>query len=173
MLLAGHLGIVLGNHLGHIVHGSERNLDCVPVDGGPEDVVGGEAGVDDTEEGGSNVSFHRLVERWVKPSHSPFSAPPLWLAVLVLQGGVVGQLVLVASLVQRLLVGWDGVVKDGLAGGEAREPPVHTVGNVPDDAGRMVAVHVDVADAVPRLVVRPEGPLGQVERHIQEVYLSP
>ena len=100
MLLAGHLGIVLGNHLGHIVHGSVRNLDCVPVDGGPEDVVDREAGVDDAEEGGSNVSFHRLVERWVKPSHSPFSAPPLWLAVLVLQGGVVGQLVLVASLIE-------------------------------------------------------------------------
>ena len=32
---------MLGNHLGHNGHGSIRDHDCVPVDGGPEDVVGG------------------------------------------------------------------------------------------------------------------------------------
>ena len=38
--------------------------------------------------------------------------------------------------------------------------PVHTKWVIPDDAGRVVAVDMDIADAVPRLLVRPEGPTG-------------
>ena len=96
----------------------------------------------------------------------------LGLAFLVLPGGVVGQLVLVAGLLQRLLVQWDAVVKDDLAGGEVGESPVHSEGDVPDHAGGVVAVHVDVADAAFRLVVEPVGHLRQVHGDVQEVDLT-
>ena len=47
--------------------------------------------------------------------------------------------------------------------------PVHTKWVISDDAGRVVAVDMDIADAVARLLVRPEGSLGQIECYIQEV----
>ena len=75
----------------------------------------------------------------------------------------------VASLPQRLLVWWGSSVEDGLTGGEPGEPVVDTLRDGPDDAGRVVAVPVDVLGDSARLHVWPVGLAGNVQGHIQEV----
>ena len=121
-----HLVVVLGDHLGHISHGSVRDLDCVAVEDTSQSMARGKAGLDEGEEGAGHVGLHPLVVGGVEPGDPALAASPPWLVgLLVHPGGCVGELVLVASPGKRLLVRGNCCLKDGLAGGDVREPPVH------------------------------------------------
>ena len=68
----------------------------------------GKAGLDEGKEGAGHVGLHPLVVGGVEPGHSALSAsPPGLVSLLVHPGGCVGELVLVASLGERLLVRGD------------------------------------------------------------------
>ena len=75
-----------------------------------------EASLDDLQEGGGHVGLDPLVEWWVKPNN-PFAAapPPRLVGSLLCAGWDVGELVLMAGLLEGLLVRWDGCLEDRLA----------------------------------------------------------
>ena len=72
-----HLVIVLGDHPGHVGHCPVRDFHRVPVDDRSKRIAGGEAGVDDGQEGGGHVGLDRLVEGWVEPRDRPPPASPI------------------------------------------------------------------------------------------------
>ena len=106
---------MLGQYLGHVAHRPVGGLHGIPIKGASEDVANREALVDDLQEGAGDVGLHLLGEGWVKPRDASFAAPSL-VRALSRPGGVVYQLVRVASLSQRLLVGWSSRLEDGFTG---------------------------------------------------------
>ena len=75
-----------------------------------------QASLNDLQEDGGHVGLDPLVEWWVKPNN-PFAAapPPRLVGSLLCAGWDVGELVLMAGLLEGLLVRWDGCLEDGLA----------------------------------------------------------
>ena len=168
LLAPRQLGVVLLQLLTHVGHCGVAYLHRVPVDHLPQLMPYWKARVQEVQELLADVGGYRLREGWVEPRHLPCPCPPgarrgcRWCIVE-------GQLVVVASLVQGLLVGRHHRQEFLLAAGEPAEALVHCLGNVPEDGGWVVRECVDVKEVGVGFGIWSEGFCRQVQGKIKKV----